>query len=146
MQVTLIISIDNNTIDANTSIYGIRYLYINICKHTYVNISSRSDGVGPARIQIEDSIRYCVHFFSMISPIFVIPVHRQVTYCQPIQSQTANVIIKKKFVRGWVFSNMREIYNVRCLQIYAYYWVIVIKEKTFAEKFYNVQSYICAFD
>lgn len=41
---------------------------------------------------------------------------------------------------------MREIYNVRCLQIYAYYWVIVIKEKTFAEKFYNVQSYICAFD
>lgn len=132
MQVTLIISIDNNTIDANISIYGIRYLYINICKHTYVNISSRSDGVGPARIQIEDSIRYCVHFFSMISPIFVIPVHRQVTYCQPIQSQTANkqrTLLFKKIRLGGVFFNMREIYNVRCLQIYAYYWVIVIKEK-----------------
>lgn len=47
----------------NTSIYGIRYLYINICKYTCVNISSRLDGVGPARIQTGDSIRYCVHCF-----------------------------------------------------------------------------------
>lgn len=114
MQVTLIIiSIDNNTIDVNTSIYGIRYLYINICKHTCVNISSRSDGVGPARIQTGDSIRYCVHCFLCFVQ-FLLSIGWS-KYPTITITDTCRCNGEKHCKGGGVyFFITREIFNVRC--------------------------------
>lgn len=120
MQVTLIIiSIDNNTIDVNTSIYGIRYLYINICKHTCVNISFRSDGVGPARIQTGDSIRYCVHCFLCFVQ-FLLSIGWS-KYPTITITDTCRCNGEKHCKGGGVyFFITREIFNVRCKLKYCF--------------------------
>lgn len=96
----------------NTSIYGIRYLYINICKHTCVNISFRSDGVGPARIQTGDSIRYCVHCFLCFVQ-FLLSIG---------WSKYPTIVTVKNIVRGGgvYFFITREIFNVRCQMKYCF--------------------------
>lgn len=121
MQVTLIIiSIDNNTIDVNTSIYGIRYLYINICKHTCVNISFRSDGVGPARIQTGDSIRYCVHCFLCFVQFLLSIGWSKYPTITITDTCRCNGEKHCKGGGGVYFFITREIFNVRCQLKYCF--------------------------
>lgn len=117
----------------NTSIYGIRYLYINICKHTCVNISSRSDGVGSARIQTGDSIRYCVHCFLCFVQFLLSIGWSQYPTITITDTWRCN---GEKNCKGGILFLLHEKYTTSSAN-----WNIVLKDKAFAEKSHVQRTY-----